>query len=112
MAKGKAAAPPPATEGGQAPFLATKGKARAAGNLDVIKPGDPDHGKSNTAPRGKGLRVESEKGFQLDADSDEEEMVRVFDAHPEHKGEDVVLFSGTRKQFNQLKKAIQKDTSE
>src|SRR5688572_19534162 len=89
-------------EFGTGAAMATKGKARAAGNLDVIRRGnakDAAEGKfltEDSKPLGKGLRVESEKGFQLSEDDEAVEMVRVFDAHPDNKGEDVVLFSGTR----------------
>ena len=97
---------------GQAPFLATKGKARAAGNLDVIRAGnekDAAEGKfltEDSKPLGKGLRAESEKGFQLSEDDDPAELVRVYDAHPENKGEDVVVFSGSRKQAERVHKAL------
>jgi len=91
-----------APEGGQHPDLATQGRARATGNLDVIRPGDPDYGKSSAKPHAKGLRVESEKGFQLSEDHDPTEMVRVFDKSPDHKDADIVLFSGTRRQLQNL----------
>lgn len=98
----RAAPPPPATEGGQNPLLATKGRARAAGNLDALKPGDEGYGGSTEGPQGQGLRVESEKGFQLSADHKPGEMIRIFDSDPNNKSEDIVLFSGTRKQLQRV----------
>jgi hypothetical protein len=97
---------------GQSPALATKGKARAAGNLDVIRAGnekDAAAGKfltENSKPLGKGLRAEVEKDFQLSEDDDAEDLVRVFDAHPDNKGEDIVLFSGSRQQAAKVHKTL------
>ena len=89
--------------------LATRGKAKAAGNLDVIRAGnakDEADGKLRTEdsePLGQGLRVEEDKAFQLNADEKPQGIVRVYDSHPDNKDEDIVLFSGTREQ---LKKVI------
>ena len=85
MAKAKKAAP----EGGQAAFLATKGKAHAAGSLDKLSPGDPGHGGSSP----EGLPedgVHTEKGFAFDEDGETGDMIRVIK-------DGKVLFSGSRK---------------
>lgn len=92
--------------GGQHPALATKGKAHATGTLDVLRPGDPGHGGKTQPPPKRGLRAESDKMFQLSEDHKPGEMIRVYDADPDNKKEDVVLFSGTRKQAENAYKAL------
>lgn len=89
------------------------GRAKARANLDALRPGDPGYGEkaSSELPQPKGVRVETTKGHQLSEDHDPEDLVRVIAPHPNketHPDGEVVLFSGTTKQFNQLKKAISK----
>lgn len=84
MAKAKKAAP----EGGQAPFLATKGKAHAAGSLDKLSPGDPGHGGSSP----EGL---PENGVHVGDD----DMLRVIK-------DGRVQFSGSRKEAAALHKSL------
>lgn len=89
-----------APEGGQAPFLATKGKAHAAGSLDKLSPGDPGHG--GTSPEGfpeKGVHHAIEKNFQFDAEGEKGDLLRVI-----HDGR--VLFSGSHKEAVALHKSL------
>jgi hypothetical protein len=99
------------TDHGQNPALATKGRARAKGNLEKITHASPPKAEK-AEPQGKGLRAESEKDFKLDADSKPQEMIRVFDKDPNNPKEDVVLFSGSREQakkvYEQLSKFLPK----
>lgn len=97
---------------GQNPALATKGRARARGTLDKISHASAPKETEKAKPQGKGLRVESEKGFQLSEDDKPQEMIRVFDKAPTDPKEDIVLFSGSRDQarkvYEQLGKFLKK----
>jgi len=94
---------------GQAPALAVRTKARATGTLEKLSPGDPNYGKQTiTKPQGKGARVEEDKFFQLTADDPESPMIRVFDTDPNNKDEDIVLFSGSRKQATKVHELLGK----
>lgn len=92
-------------ENGQAPALATKGKARAAGKLEVIRGGK--NAEKAPAPK-RGLRIEEDKDFQYSEDHDATGIVRVFDTDPNNSKEDVVLFSGSRKQLQKVVEQGQK----
>src|SRR5688572_27492552 len=83
-----------------------KGTARAKGNVDVLRPGDPGYGgkASSELPQPKGLRLEKEAGFQRSEDDDEEDMVRVIDTDPNDKNREIVIFSGSQKQLDRLMK--------
>lgn len=87
-----------------------KGKAKATGNVDVLKPGDSGYGKkaSSELPKLKGPRVETEKGFQLSEDDEPEDFVRVILPDPHNKHGEIVAFSGSKKLFEQLKATISK----
>lgn len=91
-----------APDHGQSPALATKGNARARGNLDKISHASAPKEAEKPKPQGKGLRVESEKGFQLSEDDKPQEMIRVFDKSPTDPKEDIVLFSGSREQAKKV----------
>lgn len=95
-------------EGGQNTALAVAGRAHAAGNLDVLQPGDPGYGGKVAAPKRLGLRVESDKQFQLSKDTPASELIRVFDTDPTNKQEEIVVFSGSRKQAERVLEALDK----
>lgn len=93
---------------GQHPALATRGRAHAAGALDKLRPGDPDHGKTTAPSAARGFRVEEDKLFQLSARHKPAPMIRVFDQNPDNPKEDIVLFSGDRKQAERIYKGLGK----
>lgn len=93
--------------------LHTAGKGKAKGELGVLKPGDEGYGQkaSSELPQPTGPRVERMPDFQLSEDHEPEEFVRVVvpDPDPEQPTREIVLFSGPRKLYNQMVKAIEKD---